>query len=340
MQFGLFGGARTKRSDGAADSHAYGDFIAYVERRRAAGLSQRLPRRAPFHRRRPGLGLAEPAGLSGGAHPQHPARHRRRRAAVAQPGAAGRTGRDASTCCRTAGSISASARATAPTSSPASASRWTRRPSASTRRSRSSARPGPARAASRTTASAGATTTSSSSRRRSSSRTRRSGWPPAARNSIRRAAREGYNLLLDQLGSVDAHHRARRAVPRGMPGDRPRLRPGDGRRHARAADRAQRGGAQARLRDPRPRRAHHRRPGARRWRRWRRPSTTTRRCSARRTRSSRGCASSRRAASRTSCWSIRRPTSTSLRTFASEIMPAVADTRRASPLRSSRSPRP
>jgi alkanesulfonate monooxygenase SsuD/methylene tetrahydromethanopterin reductase-like flavin-dependent oxidoreductase (luciferase family) len=30
MQFGLFGGARTKRGDGAADSHAYGDFIAYV----------------------------------------------------------------------------------------------------------------------------------------------------------------------------------------------------------------------------------------------------------------------------------------------------------------------
>src|SRR5712675_2319378 len=30
MQFGLFGGARTKRGDGAVDSHAYGDFIAYV----------------------------------------------------------------------------------------------------------------------------------------------------------------------------------------------------------------------------------------------------------------------------------------------------------------------
>ena len=30
MQFGLFGGARTKRGDGAADSHAYDDFIAYV----------------------------------------------------------------------------------------------------------------------------------------------------------------------------------------------------------------------------------------------------------------------------------------------------------------------
>ena len=30
MRFGLFGGARTKRGDGATDSHAYGDFIAYV----------------------------------------------------------------------------------------------------------------------------------------------------------------------------------------------------------------------------------------------------------------------------------------------------------------------
>ena len=49
----------------------------------------------------------------------------------------------------------------------------------------------------------GATTTSSSSRRRSSSRTRRSGWAPAAPNSIRRAAREGYNLLLDQIAPID-----------------------------------------------------------------------------------------------------------------------------------------
>ncbi len=30
MRFGLFGGARTARGDGASDSHAYGDFIAYV----------------------------------------------------------------------------------------------------------------------------------------------------------------------------------------------------------------------------------------------------------------------------------------------------------------------
>jgi alkanesulfonate monooxygenase SsuD/methylene tetrahydromethanopterin reductase-like flavin-dependent oxidoreductase (luciferase family) len=38
MQFGLFGGARTKRSDGAADSHAYGDFIAYVSEAERLGF--------------------------------------------------------------------------------------------------------------------------------------------------------------------------------------------------------------------------------------------------------------------------------------------------------------
>ncbi|MDP1966821.1 MAG: LLM class flavin-dependent oxidoreductase [Reyranella sp.] len=38
MQFGLFGGARTKRSDGAADSHAYSDFIAYVSEAERLGF--------------------------------------------------------------------------------------------------------------------------------------------------------------------------------------------------------------------------------------------------------------------------------------------------------------
>jgi alkanesulfonate monooxygenase SsuD/methylene tetrahydromethanopterin reductase-like flavin-dependent oxidoreductase (luciferase family) len=38
MQFGLFGGARTKRGDGAADSHAYGDFIAYVSEAERLGF--------------------------------------------------------------------------------------------------------------------------------------------------------------------------------------------------------------------------------------------------------------------------------------------------------------
>jgi alkanesulfonate monooxygenase SsuD/methylene tetrahydromethanopterin reductase-like flavin-dependent oxidoreductase (luciferase family) len=38
MKFGLFGGARTKRSDGATDSHAYGDFIAYVSEAERLGF--------------------------------------------------------------------------------------------------------------------------------------------------------------------------------------------------------------------------------------------------------------------------------------------------------------
>src|SRR4051812_40848617 len=41
-----------------------------------AGLFQRLPGRAPFHRLRPGLRLAEPAELSGGANREDPPRHR------------------------------------------------------------------------------------------------------------------------------------------------------------------------------------------------------------------------------------------------------------------------
>ncbi len=47
------------------------------------------------------------------------------------------------------------------------------------------------------------TTTSSSSRRPSRSRIRRSGRAPAIRNSIRRVARRGHNLLLDQFASID-----------------------------------------------------------------------------------------------------------------------------------------
>ena len=104
-------------------------------RGRRARVFQRLSRRAPFHRVRPGLGLAQPALLSGGAH-------------RARSGSAPRSSccrgtirswlpsrRRRSICCRTGGSISASARAIGLTNSPASASRRTRRPRASTRRS-------------------------------------------------------------------------------------------------------------------------------------------------------------------------------------------------------------
>ena len=53
--------------------------------------------------------------------------------------------------------------------------------------------------------------------------------------SIRRAARDGYNLLLDQIAPSRSHHRARRHVPGRVREGRPRLRSGDGRRDARPA---------------------------------------------------------------------------------------------------------
>ena len=64
------------------------------------------------------------------------------------------------------------------------------------------------------------------------------------RESISRAARDGYNLLLDQIAPTDLIIERVR-LPRGMPSDRPALRPDDGRGDARPADRPQRGGAQA-----------------------------------------------------------------------------------------------
>ena len=42
-------------------------------------------------------------------------------------------------------------------------------------------------------------------------------------DSVRRAAREGYNLLLDQLGAGRPDHPAHRHLPRGMRAHRPRL---------------------------------------------------------------------------------------------------------------------
>ena len=96
-----------------------------------------------------------------------------------------------------------------------------------------------ARAGSPITASAGTSTTSSSSRARSSSRIRRSGSAPAVPSSIRRAAREGYNLLLDQIAPTDliidrvaTFREECERVGRA-------LGPDVGRRHPRPADRSQ-----------------------------------------------------------------------------------------------------
>ena len=150
------------------------------DRGRKVRLFQRLPGRASFHRLRPGLGVLEPALLSGGAHRADPSRHRGRRAALAQPGAGRRGGGD-------------------PRSAVERPARFRRRQRLSAVRvfrllhpagrgdralRRSDRRhppgPGPARAGSPTAAPGGITTTSSSNPPRSSSRTRPFGSAPAA----------------------------------------------------------------------------------------------------------------------------------------------------------------
>src|SRR5262249_46959774 len=65
------------------------------EGRRAARLREHFPRRASFHRRRTGLGIVESPFLSRRLHDADAPGHGRRRAAMAQPGAAGRAGRHA-----------------------------------------------------------------------------------------------------------------------------------------------------------------------------------------------------------------------------------------------------
>ena len=129
MRFGLFGSAQAQRGGGRTSTAQPASATTSTTcRGRGARLRQRLRRRASLHRLRPGLGEPQPADLDRRRAPRRcgsaprcwccpgttrccwPSRPRR------------------STCCRAAGSISASARATATTSSPASASRW-RRPS-------------------------------------------------------------------------------------------------------------------------------------------------------------------------------------------------------------------
>ena len=134
MQFGLFGSAAARRGGPEFDSSEGFPRLHRIQYRgRGARLSQHLCRRAPFHRLWPGLGDAQPVDLARRAHPLAAARHGGHRAALAQPGAAGRAGRDPRSACPAAGSISASARAIATTSSPDSACRWKRPTRGSTR---------------------------------------------------------------------------------------------------------------------------------------------------------------------------------------------------------------
>ena len=123
MQFGLFGGARTKRSVGLGGQPGLRELHRVRHRSRPAGLQAAVHGRAPLHRPGPGVGVDDGARLSRRAHRSHPARHRGGGAAVAQSGADRRAGRDARPAERRPASISASARATARPSSTASASR-------------------------------------------------------------------------------------------------------------------------------------------------------------------------------------------------------------------------
>ena len=94
MKFGLFGGARA-RGGPAGDSEGYHDFIRYVVAAEELGFSSVFlveHHFTGFGQVSASLNLLE---LPRGAHREDPPRHRRRRAAVAQPGAGRRGGRDA-----------------------------------------------------------------------------------------------------------------------------------------------------------------------------------------------------------------------------------------------------
>ena len=174
-----------------------------IQRRgRGARLRQHLRGRAPFHRLRPGVGEPQPADLGRGAHQDAAARHRGDGAALAQSGAAGRAGRDHRSALRRP------ARIRRRQGLPPQRVRQLLHPDGGGRRAlrgvpcaRSSSR-GPPRSASRTTASTGTSRTSSSSRR-----PQQKPHPPiwmaaGSPDSIRKVARRGSKLLLDQFAST------------------------------------------------------------------------------------------------------------------------------------------
>ena len=261
MRFGLFGGARTKRSVRRRRQPR----LPGLHRLRAGGRAARLPQHvhggAPLHRPGPGLGLHDAAGLPGREDPAHPARHRGGGAALAQPGAGRGAGGDARPALRRA--LRLRRRQGLPQGRvrrllhPASRKRG----SASTRRWRSSARPGPREG-------------------RFSHHGKR--WhyedivvepaplqrphPPlwmaaGSDGSIRRAAREGYNLLLDQLASVDQVIERVPIFPRGVRSAGRAYDPTHGGRRPRPAALPRGGGAGRGARDAPARGRRDRRPG-------------------------------------------------------------------------------
>ena len=166
-------------------------------RGRGARLSQHLCRRAPFHRLRPGLGEPQPADLARRPHHDAAARHRGAGAAVAQPGAARRAGRDARPAVRRPARFRRRQGLSLQRVRRLLRRRWRRPTRASTRRWRSSPRPSPAT-------------------RRSATRqywqydnivveppTAQRPHPPfwmgaGSERSVRQVAERGYNLLLGQ----------------------------------------------------------------------------------------------------------------------------------------------
>ena len=133
MKFGLFGGARA-RGGPAGDSQGYHDFINYVIDAEELGFSSVFLVEHHFT----GFGQVS-ASLNllsylAARTETHPSRHRGRRAAVAQSGAGRRAGRDARSAVERPARFRRRQGLPRRTSSPASASRRTRRPSGSTRR--------------------------------------------------------------------------------------------------------------------------------------------------------------------------------------------------------------
>jgi len=206
LKFGLFGAPGARRP--GRGQRGLPRFHQYVGGRRGARFSSVFLVEHHFT----GFGQVS-ASLNllsylAAPHREDPPRHRGRRPALAQSGTGRRRGGHPRSSVKRPARFRRRQGLSPLRILPASACPRRRRPRASTRRSRSSARRGPARAGSPMTANGGITTTSSSSRRRSSRPHPPLWMAPAAPTRFRRAAREGYNLLLDQIAPIDVDHRA------------------------------------------------------------------------------------------------------------------------------------
>ena len=237
MRFGLFGSAQARRPGPRRGNDRQQPGLPRVDREqcrgRGARLSQHLCRRAPFHRLRAGLGQPQPVDLARRAHLDLAPRHRRAGPAVAQPGPAGRAGRDPRPAVRRTARFRRRQGLSLERVRRASASRWRRPTRASTRRWTSSPNPSSATSRSATAANTGNTTTSSSSRPRAT-RPHPPFWMGAgSERSVRQVAERGYNLLLGQYDLAEDVDPARRAVQGGCRDARPPLRPDGGRRRPR-----------------------------------------------------------------------------------------------------------